>query len=275
MNIKKLFPEKKISKKGILEFLDKKGFYIVLILCIAIIAATAVFVTTHNITSSNTEFDNKLIPEEPTEIIAAEDKMMAQSSVNTTEPAPVQKPLQKAAEENKPAAKASKEEQPAVKNTKAVAAATKEKTPAPKTAEPAKTQKFTMPVFGPVTFEYAKDKLLYSKTLEEWRTHSGVDLGGEKGTAVKAVADGVVRQVKRDPRYGFLVEVDHNNGVKTIYANLASDDMVNPNQKVKQGDILGSIGDSANFESAEQPHLHFEVWKNNVPVNPSDYLPIK
>ncbi|MGI6777394.1 MAG: hypothetical protein ACOX7R_05065 [Acetivibrionales bacterium] len=55
--MKKLFNDKKLVRKRILEFLDKKGFYIVLILCIAIVGATAVFVTTRNVTSSNENYD--------------------------------------------------------------------------------------------------------------------------------------------------------------------------------------------------------------------------
>jgi murein DD-endopeptidase MepM/ murein hydrolase activator NlpD len=132
-----------------------------------------------------------------------------------------------------------------------------------------------MPVFGEVSFEYAKDKLLYSKTLDEWRSHSGLDLKADRGTPVKVVADGVVTEIKNDPRIGITIIVDHLNGLKTVYANLANGDMVSPNQKVKQGEVIGSVGNTASFESAEPAHLHFEVLKNNKNVNPSDYLPKK
>ncbi|MCX7711987.1 MAG: peptidoglycan DD-metalloendopeptidase family protein [Clostridia bacterium] len=273
MNIKKLFPERKISKKGLVEFLDKKGFYIVLILCIAIVGSTAVFVTTHNITSSNTEFDNKIIPEEPDKASTVDDKKVAQSAINTTPAAPVQKAQQKGPEANKPATPSNAAKQPAEQNSKSSTPGAKSSTsPA---ATQTKSQKFIMPVFGPVTFEYAQNKLLFSKTLEEWRTHSGLDIGGEKGSPVKAVADGVVSEIKNDPRLGVVVIIDHKDGLKTVYANLASDEMVNPNQKVKQGDIIGAVGTTASFESAEQPHLHFEVLKNNEPVSPAEYLPKK
>jgi len=50
-----------------------------------------------------------------------------------------------------------------------------------------------------VTFEYAMDRLVYSKTLDEWRAHSGVDLRADRGTPVKVVADGVVTEVKTIP----------------------------------------------------------------------------
>jgi murein DD-endopeptidase MepM/ murein hydrolase activator NlpD len=128
-------------------------------------------------------------------------------------------------------------------------------------------------VFGEITLEYAKDKLVYSKTLEEWRTHPGLDIGADLGEPVKAVADGVVADIKKDPRFGITIVLDHQNGLKTVYANLASDETVAVNQIIKQGEIIGSVGDTAAFESSEQSHLHFEVLLNGVQVDPADYLP--
>jgi len=71
--------------------------------------------------------------------------------------------------------------------------------------ESGKKVTFVMPVYGEVTFEYAMDRLVYSKTLDEWRAHSGVDLRADRGTPVKVVADGVVTEVKNDPRFGVTV----------------------------------------------------------------------
>ena len=287
--MKKLFPEKKMSRMGLLEFLDKKGFYIVLILCIAIVGATAVFVTTHNITSSNQDYNaEKIVPEESDDssVVAVEEGVDVQAPISTAAVSPEKKEdtsntpkedVPKAApKENKVVAQSSntnkavakKEEKTPAKNDKAAAA----KKPADNT-KAVNEQKFIRPVMGGVTFVFAQDKLVYSKTLEEWRTHSGIDLAAERGEPVKAVADGVVTDIKNDPRFGITVLIDHGNGLKTVYANLASDDMVSPNQKVKQGDIIGCVGNTASFESAEQPHLHFEVLKNNEPVNPEDFLP--
>lgn len=281
MNIKKLFPEKKESRKGLLEFLDKKGFYIVLVLCIAIVGATAVFVTTHNINSPNTDYNaEKIVPEEAgkaSSINNNTDKAAMQPSVNTSANAANQKTAVGKPEDNSKAAAQNGNAKPAAqKEPQKVAKATAPTANASgsKAASQAKAQKFAMPVFGDVSFEYAKDKLVYSKTLEEWRTHSGIDLASERGTLVKAVADGVVTDIKSDPRFGITILIDHQNGIKTVYANLAGDDMVSPNQKVKQGDVIGCVGNTANFESAEQAHLHFEVLKKDEPVNPLDYLPV-
>ncbi|NLC69227.1 MAG: M23 family metallopeptidase [Clostridiaceae bacterium] len=132
---------------------------------------------------------------------------------------------------------------------------------------------FIMPVYGNIIHDYAMDKLVYSKTLEDWRTHGGIDIAASRGTAVKAVAGGVVYEIRSDPRLGYTIVIDHENGFKTVYANLASPDMVLPNQIVEQGDSIGSVGDTAVFEIALEPHLHFEVLKNDELVDPKLYLP--
>lgn len=283
--MKKLFPEKKLTRKGLLEFLDKKGFYIILILCIAVVGATAVFVTTHNMTSSRQDMNaEKIIPDE------FDDDFM----FNVEAEPGTESPIDKAVSLPEPAVADNDSKDNAVTvasstvqkdEIKTEAAKTEDKAPAKtnkapaeaKTENPAeaKKQEFIMPVIGEATFVFAQDRLVYSKTLEDWRTHSGIDLAADRGTPVKVVADGVVSEIKNDPRYGVTIIVDHQNGIKTVYANLASDDMVNPNQKLKQGDVVGCVGNTALFESAEPPHLHFEVWKENVPVNPESYLPMK
>jgi len=287
LNMKKLFPDKKLTRKGFLEFLDKKGFYIILILCIAVVGATAVFVTTNNVTSSKQDLNaEKIIPDELSDdsITDVETEPVEESPIGSAATLP-----EKAVAVNDTGGKAEKatdtvaqktETKPAAPKTDSKSPANTNKEPADKKTTDTKStgkaqnQEFIMPVVGGVTFVFAQDKLVYSKTLEEWRTHSGIDLAADRGTAVKVVADGVVSEIKNDPRFGITVIVNHDNGLQTVYANLASDDMVNPNQKLKQGDIIGCVGNTALFESAEQSHLHFEVLKDNEIVNPESYLPL-
>ncbi|MCX7920957.1 MAG: M23 family metallopeptidase [Clostridia bacterium] len=288
--MKKLFQENKMVKKRLVEFLDKRGFYVVLVLCLLIIGATTVYVTTHNITSPNTNnLDaQNIIPEDIGEAsaISGQDKATMQSSMNSAPSVTVQNQTQTKTQNsykdagkntnnsNKGNNSNSTNNPNSNKSTTGKNTTSTDKTSA-KATSAAASQKFIIPVFGQVSFGYAKDKLVYSKTLEEWRTHSGVDIAAERGTVVKATSAGVVSEVKNDPRWGILVVVDHQNGLKTVYGNLASDEVVSANQKIKQGDIIGSIGNTASFESSEQPHLHFEVWKNGEPVDPSAYLPKK
>lgn len=135
-----------------------------------------------------------------------------------------------------------------------------------------KPDSFIMPVFGKVTFDFSIDKLVFSKTLNEWRTHSGVDISSDRGSPVRAVQDGIISEIRNSPSFGISVIIEHTSNFKTVYANLASDNMVSVNQIIKQGDVIGCIGNTANFESLEEPHLHFEVLKDSEPVNPKKYL---
>jgi murein DD-endopeptidase MepM/ murein hydrolase activator NlpD len=134
---------------------------------------------------------------------------------------------------------------------------------------------FTAPVDGTIQTEYSMDKLVYSPTFNEWRTHSGVDIAAPRGAAVRSIGDGVILEVKNDPRYGFTIVVDHRNGYKSLYANLATDQTIKAGQEVKAGDPIGAVGATAIFESAEPTHLHFELYKEDKLVDPSAYIDFK
>lgn len=287
MNMKKLFPENQEPKKGILEFLDKKGFYIVLILCIVIVAGTAFFVTSQKASSDKLGYDaERIIPEDIENESAADvagnvnaqtqaqNGNVASAQDNKVGALDVAQAATKSDAAVKPAATDSSKITPIPAKPKVVKPVTKAAT-TKKAAATATKIEFEMPVIGEVTFDYAVEKLAYSKTLEEWRAHEGIDLAADRGSNVKAAADGVVSEVKNDPRFGIVVILEHKNGLKTVYANLASDDMVSPNQKVKKGDIIGCVGNTAAFEASEQSHLHFEVLKNNENVSPASYIPVK
>ena len=116
------------------------------------------------------------------------------------------------------------------------------------------------------------DKLLYSKTLGDWRTHSGIDIAGNTGDKVYAAYDGTVKDIYNDPKYGITIVLDHQNNFKTIYSNLLSDNVVSVGQKVKQGDVISGIGETAMFEVSDEPHLHFEVSDNDKLLNPAEFF---
>jgi len=137
-----------------------------------------------------------------------------------------------------------------------------------------KNIEFQAPLPGKILVDYSMDKLIYSKTLEEWRTHPGVDIAAPRGTVVCTIGDGVVLDIKKDPRYGITIVVEHDNGFKSIYANLATDDMVSPNQKVIAGDKISCVGNTAIFESAEPAHLHFELYKDEKVVDPKKHIKV-
>ncbi len=131
---------------------------------------------------------------------------------------------------------------------------------------------FSMPVEGEVIKEYAKDKLVYSDTLKEWITHAGIDIKADKTTIVKASEEGTVKSIKNDPRYGLTVVIEHNNGFSTVYSNLLTAEFVTAGESVKKGQTIGTVGNTATFEISDESHLHFEILKDNVQIDPNMYI---
>lgn len=125
---------------------------------------------------------------------------------------------------------------------------------------------------GVVIREFAKDNLVYSDTLEEWITHFGIDIKAPKTTVVKAAEAGEVESIKNDPRYGLTVIIKHAKDYKTIYSNLLTTEFVNVGDKVELGQSIGTVGNSAAFEIADEPHIHFEIIKSGEKVDPSLYI---
>lgn len=131
---------------------------------------------------------------------------------------------------------------------------------------------FSYPVKGEVMTDYAKDKLIYSNTLGEWVTHRGIDIKASKTTVVSASSDGTVKSIKNDPRYGLTVVIEHSNGFSTVYANLLTAEFVSTGEKVKAGQTIGTVGNTASFEILDESHLHFEILKDGEQVDPNMYL---
>lgn len=141
-----------------------------------------------------------------------------------------------------------------------------------KKEESKKELSFQMPVEGEVVLEFAKENLIYSETLQEWVTHGGIDIKAEKATVVQAAEDGTIKSIKNDPRYGLTIVIEHGDGFETVYANLLSSEFVNEGEKVIKGQSIGTVGNTAVFESADEPHLHFEVLKDSIQVDPTIYV---
>lgn len=131
---------------------------------------------------------------------------------------------------------------------------------------------FSMPIEGDVIKEYAKDKLVYSDTLKEWVTHAGIDIKADKTTIVKASEEGKIKSIKNDPRYGLTVVIEHNNGYSTVYSNLLTAEFVTAGENVKKGQTIGTVGNTATFEISDESHLHFEILKDNVQIDPNMYI---
>lgn len=128
------------------------------------------------------------------------------------------------------------------------------------------------PVDGLITLKYSTEMPIYSKTLNQYMVHNGVDIAALLDSRVQAAAAGTIVETYQDDRLGYTVKINHGNGFITTYSNLSKNMAVEVGDVVKKGDIIGSIGDTSLFESSEESHLHFEMEKDGKLVNPSDYI---
>ena len=149
----------------------------------------------------------------------------------------------------------------------------KSETQAP-TVDQQEKETFVMPIDGEIVSLHDTETPVFSSTLGEWRVHTGVDISAESGADVYASASGIVTAIFNDARYGYTVEIQHENDVKTRYSNLAKDTgkILKVGDEVKRGDKIGTVGDTSLFELADEPHLHFEVVYQGKKVNPMDFV---
>lgn len=134
-----------------------------------------------------------------------------------------------------------------------------------------KELKFKLPLNGEMQRGFSANELVWDETMQDWRTHNGVDIASKEGDEVDTSAPGVVTMSAKDERFGYIVEVDHQNGVKTVYKNLAKT-VVKQGDIVDEGQMIGTVGKSASFESAQKPHLHFEVIEDGKYINPVEFV---
>ena len=219
------------------KFLAGKGFYIVLALCMVVIGISVWTIANHSVTKNlNIESDVTLKNDGDTAAVMSE-----------ASPSPVIEDMD-------------------TENADEVGVWTQDDV----WTEP---EKWVWPVQGDVSREYSIDALAYDVTMEDWRTHSGLDIAADVGAPVCAAADGTVTEIANDELYGTTVTVDHGNGLKTVYSNLGDTPNVAVGDKVSAGDTVGVVGSSAICEVSQEPHVHVSVVKDGNSVNPRNYLP--
>ena len=130
---------------------------------------------------------------------------------------------------------------------------------------------FRSPVAGKVIEEFSGDDLVYNEALKDWRAHCGVDFEAKIGEDVNASAKGVVESVF-DSNMGRCVIIDHQNGFKTMYANLEENDKVKEGDLVMAGDVIGTVGNTALGDITDLEHVHFEMIKEGESINPVEFL---
>lgn len=262
MGIKNLF--KKSSK-----LFDREGFYVVLFICLCIVAVTAVYISKNNGLSARKEQPQKV-----------EQKLQ---QPNTSGPQYVE-------EKTESETPVIKQQDKTVDKTQT--ATTKKPSDSQKKSVPSKpvassiALRLDMPVTGDIVKKFDKENLQFSNTMQQWETHEGIDIACDLGTEVKAAENGKVVDVLNDdtlipgikPGYGMKIVIDHGNGLRTVYCNLDPEVKVKKGDTVKKGQVIGIVGDTSVRESVavEGSHLHFIVLKKSgkdyVTVNPQDFL---
>lgn len=127
------------------------------------------------------------------------------------------------------------------------------------------------PVPGEILQPFAPNELIWSEELGQWQTHPGVDFAGCAGEAVQAVFDGRVTQIYDDPLYGGTVVVDCGDHGTLRYSSLNTLRLVQKDQELKAGEILGAVGTCPAEESLGE-HLHLEWYVSGEAVDPTTFI---
>lgn len=252
-------------------FLNGRGFYIALALCLAAIGVSCWYLWQGATLASEMAEEASAVetvtlePEEAEETAAEAD--------TSTDPADTEDSTEEDAPSDAPAASET-EDTESVETAAEAATVTEEaaETLEPVTETAAEVTEWVWPLEGAVVAAFSSDTLTYNEALGDWRTHSGVDLSAELGQEVVAACGGTVISVQDDVLLGRTVTVDCGDGLTTLYGNLAEDVAVTAGDTVSAGDVIGTVGETASGEYNETAWLHFAVEQDGEAVDPMAYL---
>ncbi len=123
------------------------------------------------------------------------------------------------------------------------------------------------PIKGDVLMEYSADKVVYFKTLAQYRTNPALLLEAKEGMDVKASADGIVESVETSEETGRTVSISIGDGFTVVYGQL-KDISVSKGDMVSEGQVLGKIAEPTKYYKEEGTNLYFQVKENKTTVNP-------
>jgi murein DD-endopeptidase MepM/ murein hydrolase activator NlpD len=231
-------------KQAAAAFLKRNGFTLVLLMCLVVIGVAA-FVTFLP------------MPEEDAPVRQSGDERLGVSAPE---------PTVRIAVLDLPGETPEEEESTIQKPTPAP-------TPEAKTVQAASAPaKAAAPLKGAIVCDYAMDELIYSRTLEQWTTHAGVDIAAAPGAEVHAVLGGEVSEVYEDDALGVTVVITHSGDRRSLYANLSKNPPVKEGQRVNAADVIGTVGDTAISECMEESHLHFGFFVHENCTDPKEIV---
>lgn len=256
----------------ITNFLNGRGFYIALVLCIAAIGVSGWYLWRgFTIASQLSEEANGI----QTVTLEPEDTQDAMGQNNATDADPAD--TESLQEDSAASSAAESSAAEAIAPVEEEAAETLEPVtdlpvePAEETAAPAETQ-WLWPLDGEVVAAFSSDTLTYNSALGDWRTHNGIDLSAQLGQEVVAARAGTVISIREDHLLGNTVVVDCGDGLTTTYGNLSDTIAVSSGDTVAAGDLIGTVGESAVGEANDTAWLHFSIEQDGEAVDPMEYL---
>lgn len=133
---------------------------------------------------------------------------------------------------------------------------------------------FLLPVEGVLYKKHDATAQVFSNTMQDYRVHLGIDVATAEDAPVCAAAAGTVERVWEDVRYGQCVAIKHSGDAMTVYKNLSLTlaEGITEGAKLSAGALIGTVGDTAMVEIADEPHLHFEMTVKGLSVDPLDYF---
>lgn len=119
-----------------------------------------------------------------------------------------------------------------------------------------------------VSREYSEKIPSYSKTLDVWEIHKGLDITSKTGAEVKSLLDGQVVSIFKDDSHGVSIKIKSEDNITVVYSNLDESTKVKKDQKIKSGDVLGTVGNTTSVESEDGAHVHIEAFKGKEYIDP-------
>ena len=133
---------------------------------------------------------------------------------------------------------------------------------------------FSLPVNGTLTNKHDPELQVFSPTMQDYRTHLGIDIQTDENAPVYAAADGTVSKIWADTLMGYCIAIKHSGNCVTVYKNLSATlpQGIAEGVSVRSGQLIASVGNSAMVEIADEAHLHFEMTVADLAVDPLEYF---
>ena len=221
------------------KLLEKDGFYLALFVCICLVAIGGVWFTKNNVDelTSNDLFVNK----------TNENSKRDEDEVHL---------IEKEAEKDD-----------------SIPTSTESKENLEKAKEKQENKSSKLSFLGTkVVREYSEKEPSYSKTLDLWEIHKGLDIAAKDGDKIRSILDGTVKSVYSDERYGTSIELSYADNITVIYSGIKENVSLEKGDTVKEGDCIGYVGNTTNVENEDGTHVHVEAYKNDKAINPLSLL---